>query len=638
MSEPLETQDDAARAPAAPSGTQGAVAVGVMDGQAAAEPVAGPSPMARANEAAQSLAAILQTQYLRYVIIASWALALAATVDVRLAAAWFMLTLSAGAVRGFVEKRIASRASTTERKGFGLFFLVVATITTCAWAVAPAMAWFSGATFGRELAIGLLGAGYVLVFTQLRNTPRQAVVISSPYTLVAVMIAASLWGTADFIAFLSLVPFTAAGLFVLVIMTLMKEERIRAFQAHQAHLIEELEAARDTANAASEAKSNFLGVISHELRTPMNGVLGAAQLMSATRLDNTQREYLSIIRNSGDNLLSLLNDILDMTKIEAGKMNFETVDVDVQELHQRVIGPFMAQAQSKGLDFTHEMTGEMPATVRGDPLRVCQVLHNLLSNAVKFTEAGKVHYGVEATRIGEDRVRFRFAVTDQGPGIADEDRQRLFEPFTQLDATSTRRFGGTGLGLTISRRLARIMGGDIELETETGKGSTFAFVVEADVVEWNTQAAAEPVTADAEDAETLSVLVVEDHPVNRMIIEAWLSASGHQSTSAENGQIALELAATRRFDLIVMDVNMPVMDGLTATRALREGVNMNRETPIVVLSASARSEDHEAGLEAGADAYLNKPIDFKMFAQIIQRVRGGRDAVRATPADAAQAA
>ncbi|MFN4288394.1 MAG: ATP-binding protein [Brevundimonas sp.] len=632
MSEPQETQDDVARAPVTPSGAQGAVTAGVTGEQG------GASRTARANEAAQSLAAILQTQYLRYVIIASWALALAAAVDVGLAAGWFALTLAAGAARGFVEKRVASRPGVAERKGFGLFFLVVATITTCAWAIAPAMAWFSDASFGRELAIGLLGAGYVLVFTQLRNTPRQAVVISSPYSLVALMIAVSLWGTPDFVAFLSLVPFTAAGLFVLVIMTLMKEERIRAFQAHQAHLIEELESARDTANAASEAKSNFLGVISHELRTPMNGVLGAAQLMSATRLDNTQREYLSIIRNSGDNLLSLLNDILDMTKIEAGKMSFETVDVDVQELHQRVIGPFMAQAQSKGLDFTHEMTGEVPATVRCDPLRVCQVLHNLLSNAVKFTEAGKVHYGVEATRIGEDRVRFRFAVTDQGPGIADEDRQRLFEPFTQLDATSTRRFGGTGLGLTISRRLARIMGGDIELETEPGKGSTFAFVVEAEVVEWAGHAAAEPVTADAEDAETLSVLVVEDHPVNRMIIEAWLTASGHESTSAEHGQIALELAATRRFDLIVMDVNMPVMDGLSATRALREGVNMNRDTPIVVLSASARSEDHEAGLEAGADAYLNKPIDFKLFAQIIQRVRGGREAVRASPATAAQAA
>ncbi len=578
------------------------------------------------GEAAAALRAILQTQYLRYLIITSWALGLLATLGPMTAGLWFVGTLAAGAARGAVEKRISERVGA----GWGLVFPAVATVTTAAWAAAPLLAWFSGAPFGQPLALTLLVAGYVLVFAQLRSSPRQALVISSPYGAVAVIIAISQWGTPLFWPFLAVLPFTAAGLFVLVTMTMMREERIRAFQAHQAHLIEELEAARDKANAANDAKSNFLGIISHELRTPMNGVLGAAQLLSATRLENTQREYLSIIRNSGDNLLSLLNDILDMTKIEAGKMTFEVVDVSIEDLHRRVTGPFQAQAEAKGLMFEATYEGDIPAIVRGDPLRVCQVIHNLLSNAVKFTDTGTVAYTVRGKRLADRRVAFEFAVTDSGTGIAPDDLERLFQPFTQVDASSTRRFGGTGLGLTISRRMANIMGGDITVHSELGKGSTFTLAVEAEVVEWAAPKAVEEITAEVEDGRQMSVLIVEDHPVNRMILEAWMSSAGHVSTTAENGQLALDACAEQPFDLIIMDVNMPVMDGLTATRHIRDGNGINAGTPIVVLSASARSEDHAAGLEAGADAYLNKPIDFVALAKMMAHVGEGREALRAT--------
>lgn len=578
------------------------------------------------GEAAQAMRAILQTQYLRYLIISSWALGLLATVGVGPATLWFVVTLAAGAMRGLVEKRLGDQVGAT---GWGMVFPAVATATTAAWAAAPLMAWFSGAAFGQPLAIALLIAGYVLVFSQLRSSPRQAVMISSPYGVAAVVIAISLWGTPAFWSFVAIGPFTFAGMFVMVTMTMLREERIRAFQEHQAHLIEQLEAARDKANAASDAKSNFLGVISHELRTPMNGVLGAAQLLSATRLEPSQREYLSIIRNSGDNLLSLLNDILDMTKIEAGKMTFEVVDVVLEDLHRRVTGPFQAQAAAKGLDFVATFEGEVPAIVRGDPLRVCQVIHNLLSNAVKFTDTGTISYKVLCERVADRRVRFDFSVTDSGAGIAPDDLARLFQPFTQVDASSTRRFGGTGLGLTISRRMANIMGGDITVSSVLGQGSTFTFSVEAEVVEWAKLEAAAPIRAEVDSGAKLSVLVVEDHPVNRMILEAWMGSAGHISTTAENGQVAVDISLGQRFDLIVMDVNMPLMDGLTATRMIRAGDGPNAQTPIVVLSASARSEDHQAGLQAGADAYLNKPIDFTALAEVMNRVSAGREAVQA---------
>ena len=576
----------------------------------------------RAGDAAQALTAILQTQYLRYMIIASWAVGLLGTVGLWPALLWFGGTLAAGSLRGLVEHRLSHRVGTN----WGVIFPIVATVTTGAWAIAPLMAWFSPTEFGRPLALALLISGYVLVFAQLRSSPRQALIISSPYGAAATIILFSLWGTNAFWSMLAVLPFTAAGLFVLVTMTLLREDRIRAFQSHQAHLIEELEAARDKANAANDAKSNFLGVISHELRTPMNGVLGAAQLLSATRLETTQREYLSIIRNSGDNLLSLLNDILDMTKIEAGKMNFEVVDVAVDGLNKRITGPFQAQAEAKGLTFVTTVEGDIPTVVRGDPLRVCQVVQNLLSNAVKFTEAGEIHYLVRGHRVSDQRVRFEFVVQDSGAGIAAADLERLFMPFTQVDTSSTRRFGGTGLGLTIARRMANIMGGDITVTSKLAEGSCFTLEIEAEVVEWAKSVAAAEVHAEIEGGESLRVLVVEDHPVNRMILEAWMSSASHVTSTAENGQIAVDIAKDQPFDLIIMDVNMPVMDGLTATRMIREG-GQNAGTPIVVLSASARHEDHAAGLQAGADAYLNKPIDFGALAALMGRVGGGRDAV-----------
>ena len=578
-----------------------------------------------AGEAALALTAILQTQYLRYLIIASWAVGLWGTVGWTKALIWFGITLTAGAIRGAFEKRMADKVGA----GWGFVFPAVATVTTGAWAAAPLLAWFSGEPFGHALAVALLISGYVLVFAQLRGAPRQAIVISSPYGIAGLVILASLWGGPLFWPFLSVLPFTIAGMFVLVTMTMLREERIRAFQEHQAHLIEELQSARDKADAANTAKSSFLGVISHELRTPMNGVLGAAQLLSATRLETTQRDYLSIIRNSGDNLLSLLNDILDMTKIEAGKMTFETVDVSLEDLHRRVTGPFMAQAEAKGIEFVSVFEGEAPSIVRGDPLRVCQVIQNLLSNAVKFTERGVITFSTTSRRISERRVAFDFAIRDSGAGISAEDLARLFQPFTQVDASSTRRFGGTGLGLTIARRMANIMGGDITVNSTVGEGSIFTFSVEADVVEWSAVVEAEPIVAEIEDGQSLSVLVVEDHPVNRMILEAWLGSAGHVTASAENGRIAVDMARDQAFDLIIMDVNMPVMDGLSATRLIREA-GANAETPIAVLSASARREDHAAGLESGADAYLNKPIDFAALAHLMNKAVGGRSAIRAT--------
>lgn len=566
---------------------------------------------------------IIAAGQLRYWLIGSWGLALATVVPWRVALGWFAVTVITGLARTIVDRRPDPGARIK---------LIVATVSCIAWAGAPLLSYLQGASPGLTLAVALLIAGYVLVFTQMRAAPREALIVSAPYTLVFAFVVLDLWGQASFWTLVALGPPLALALLIKVVITEIKDDQLESVNARQAQLIVELEQARDNASAASDAKSNFLGVISHELRTPMNGVLGAAQLLETTGLKPEQQNFVSIIRRSGDSLLALLNDILDLTKIEANRMELATCDVRLDELGERVIGPFRAQAEAKGLDFRFAVTGDQPAVICGDPLRVAQIGHNLLSNAVKFTTTGEVALTIDGQRLDDGRCRLTFSVADSGAGISPADFERLFEPFTQVDASSTRRFGGTGLGLSICRRLAHLMGGEIAVQSVIDQGSVFSLTIEVEVVAWTDSGANDTAAGTPAEQPPLRVLVVEDHPVNRMVLEAWLLSMGHSCVMAENGQIGLDQAGLTPFDLIVMDVNMPVMDGLTATAEIRRRDGPNRATPIVVLSASAKPEDHALGFAAGADSYVDKPVDFVTLAQVIAAVPGGRPALRALAA------
>lgn len=488
---------------------------------------------------------IVAAGHLRYWIIASWALALLTAVRPAWVAVWFVLTIASGLVRGLVEARIDSVPE--KRRPSAL--RAVATASCIAWAVAPLLAWFGGQAFGRELAIGLLCTGYTLIYTQMRSAPREALIVSSPYTAALIIIASSRWQEQGFWTLVALAPVFALALLIKVVITQIRDREIRAVLARQRDLIGELEQARDQAHAASTAKSSFLGVISHELRTPMNGVLGAAQLLEAGQLAPQERTYVDIIRRSGESLLSLLNDILDMTKIEAGKMETTLTDVAITDLQERAVGPFRAQAEAKGLGFVTETTGLLPGVVRTDPLRVAQIVQNFLSNAIKFTPQGVVRLTMAAEpRPAEGRVGLTFIVADEGQGIAPEDLQRLFQPFTQVDESSTRRFGGTGLGLSIAKRMAELLGGEVDVQSTVGTGSEFRFSLEVEVVDWgkapiqDAPRSVEPQLA----TRPLNVLVVEDHPVNRMILDRWLSTMGHEVALAANGRTLSIRRRTRR--------------------------------------------------------------------------------------------
>lgn len=412
---------------------------------------------------------LIEVGHMRYWIIASWAVALLTVTDLKTAVAWFAIATLSGLLRTFVERRLKMSDATTH----GILRLAAATLSCIAWAAAPLLAFIYGETYGVLLGIALLIAGYVLVFTQMRAAPHEALIVSTPYSLVVVVLLAMLWGTPGFAVVLSTIPLLALTLVIKVAITQMKDNDLEAVNRRQAELIGELEMARDRANAASEAKSNFLGVISHELRTPMNGVLGAAQLLQMSELSERQKEFVGVIRDSGEGLMVLLNDILDITKIESGKMELDFVDVEAETLAARLTGPFKAQAEARGLTFKTDIRGPLPPLLRMDPLRLAQVTHNLLANAIKFTPQGEVRLIIDSEPAGDGRTTLRLGVVDSGIGIAADDLTRLFQPFSQVDGSSTRKFGGTGLGLSICQRLAALMDGEITVTSTPGQGSTF---------------------------------------------------------------------------------------------------------------------------------------------------------------------
>jgi signal transduction histidine kinase/ActR/RegA family two-component response regulator len=399
------------------------------------------------------------------------------------------------------------------------------------------------------------------------------------------------------------------------------EARVAERTASLARSNGELRAARAEAERAAQAKADFLASMSHEIRTPMNGVIGMLELLRMEDMPAAQARYVAIARDSAGSLLTVINDVLDHSRLEAGRVELEATPFSPRQVIEQSVALLAEGTTGKGISLVVDVADDAPATVVGDPTRLRQVLFNLIGNAIKFTEAGEIRVALTHRAEADGTVALDVTVRDTGIGIPAEAQARLFDRYTQADASTTRRYGGTGLGLAISRQLVELMGGTIGVESEPGRGSLFWFTIR--YAHASEAAATDLARPENRPVSPARILVVEDNGVNQLLVGRLLGQFGHSVDMVTTGSEAIEALGAKDYDLVLMDIYLPGMDGVTATRAIRQMATAAGQVPIVALTANAMPGDRETYLAAGMTDYVAKPIDPAALFAAIRRALGG---------------